>query len=196
MRHIEKIILSRGVLRARDLEQQGLSRQQILRMKQRGELIHAGRGLYLLPVATITENHTLAQVCARVPKGIVCLASALQFHNITTQNPWQVWLLIESHARTPQIDYPPLRIFRASGESFTEGVDSCEIEGVIVHVTCVAKTVVDCFKFRNKIGLDIALEALRESLREQRTDRQMLHHYARICRVERVMKPYLEAIAI
>src|SRR5579872_6327477 len=99
-----------GVLRARELTRQGISRQRIRRLTEKGELLHVGRGLYIRPDATVTENHTLAQVCARVPHGIVCLASALQFHNLTTQNPWQVWLMIERHARAPKLDYPPLRI--------------------------------------------------------------------------------------
>ena len=102
-----------GVLRARELTRQGISRQRIRRLTEKGELLHVGRGLYIRPDATVTENHTLAQVCARVPHGIVCLASALQFHNLTTQNPWQVWLMIERHARAPKLDYPPLRILRA-----------------------------------------------------------------------------------
>ena len=185
-----------GLLRARDLTQQGLSRGQIMRLTQQGELVHVGRGLYSRPNADVTENHTLAQVCARVPQGVVCLASALQFHNLTTQNPWQVWLLIESHARAPQMDYPPLRLMRASGEAFIAGVAEQEIEGVTVRVTNVAKTVADCFKYRNKIGLSIALEALKESLRERRTDRATIRHYARVCRVERVMEPYLAALSL
>jgi predicted transcriptional regulator of viral defense system len=189
-------LLDDGLLRASDLTQHGLSRGQIMRLTQQGELLRVGRGLYSRPDATITENHTLAQVCARVPQGVICLASALQFHNLTTQNPWQVWLLIESHARVPKVDYPPLRILRASGEAFTAGVEEHTVEGVTVRVTNVAKTVADCFKYRNKIGLAVALEALKEALGERRTDRAMLHRYARLCRVEHVMKPYLEALSV
>ena len=188
--------LTDGVMRARDLARQGISRQHLQRMTQQGELLHIGRGLYSRPDATITENHTLAQVCARVPHGVICLASALQFHELTTQSPWQVWLLVERHARTPKLDYPPLRIMRAGAEFLTEGVEEHKIEGVPVHVTNVARTVADCFKYRNKIGLAVAMEALRESLRERRADRASLHHYARLCRVERVMQPYLEMLAL
>ena len=188
--------IPKGAFRARDLERQGISRQRLHEMTQKGELARIGRGLYQRPDAEFTENHTLAQVCARVPHGVICLASALQFHHLTTQNPWQVWLMIERHARAPKMDYPPIRIVRAGNAAFTEGVETHEIEGISVHVTCAAKTVVDCFKYRNKIGLDAALEALREVLRERRADRNTLRHYAQICRVERVMQPYMEAMAI
>jgi predicted transcriptional regulator of viral defense system len=188
--------LEDGLLRASDLTLQGFSRGQIMRLAQQGELLRVGRGLYSRPDAAVTENHTLAQVCALAPHGVICLASALQFHHLTTQNPWQVWLLIENHARAPQMEYPPLRIVRASGEAFTAGVEEHPIEGVTVRVTDVAKTVADCFKYRSKIGLAVALEALKEALSERRTDRATLHHYARLCRVERVMQPYLEALAL
>ena len=185
-----------GVLRSRDLEEQGVARQRLHEMVQRGEVIAIGRGLYQRADSNFTENHTLAQVCARVPNGVICLSSVLQFHNLTTQNPWQVWLMIERHAHTPKMDYPPFRIVRSGDGAFTEAVETHDIESVSVRVTCVAKTVVDCFKYRNKIGIDVALEALREALRDRSTDRNTLHHYAGICCVERVMRPYLEAMSL
>lgn len=188
--------LKDGILRARDLARHGFSRQRIMRLTERGELTRVGRGLYSRPDATVTENHTLAQVCARVPHGVICLASALQFHTLTTQNPWQVWVLIEKGARDPQMDYPPLNVIHASGEAFSAGVEEHEIEGVTVRVTNVAKTVADCFKYRNKIGLDVALEALKECLQERRVDRTSIRHYARICRVERILRPYMEAFSL
>lgn len=188
--------LSEGVLRVRDLEQQGLSRQRLHEMTQRGEFVRIGRGLYQHADADFTENIGLAQVCARVPHGVICLLSALQFHHLTTQNPWQVWLMIERHARTPKMDSPPLRIVRAGDAAFTEGVEAHETDGVTVRVTNIAKTIADCFKYRNKIGLDVALEALHEVLRERHTPRTDLLHYARICRVDRVMQPYLEAMSL
>jgi len=166
-----------------------------MRLTQQGELLHVGRGLYSRPDTTVTENHTLARVCARVPQGVICLASALQFHQLTTQNPWQVWLLIENHARAPQMPYPPLRILRAGGEAFREGVEEHQIEGVTVRVTNVAKTVADCFKYRNKVGIDVAVEALRDFTRKHRGGANELARYARVCRVTRVMQPYLDAIA-
>lgn len=184
-----------GILSARNLTRNGLSRQRIQRLTARGELVHVGRGLYIRQDATVTENHTLAQVCARVPRGVVCLISALQFHILTTQNPWQVWLMIDRHARTPRLDYPPLRVIRSGGESLEAGVEVHQIEGVPVRVTDAAKTVVDCFKYRNKIGLGVALEALSAYLQSSGCDRAALRRYARICRVERVLQPYLEALS-
>jgi len=188
--------LGDGILRARDLAQSGISRKQIMQLAQEGHLVRIGRGLYSRPDAAVTENHTLAQFCARVPHGVICLMSALQFHNIGTQNPWQVWALVENGARTPQIDYPPVHIVHARGESFSSGIEEHRIEGVDVRVTCVPKTVADCFKYRSIIGLDVALEALKECLVEKRTNRVSIHHYARICRVERIIRPYMEAFSI
>jgi len=185
-----------GILRVRDLAAKGISRKHIMEMTQHGELRRVGRGLYSRPDAVVTENHTLAQVCARVPHGVICLASALQFHGIGTQNPWQVWTLIAKTARTPRLEYPPLQIVRAAGEAFATGIEEHQIEGVTVRVTCIAKTIADCFKYRNRVGLDVALEALKECLVEKRADRASLHHYARICRVEQIMRPYMEALAI
>lgn len=185
-----------GIFRARDMVAKGVSRKRIMEMTRHGELLHIGRGLYTRPNADVTENHTLAQVCARVPHGIICLVSALQFHGIGTQNPWQVWTLIENSARPPSLEYPPLQIVRASGAAFSEGTEERSIEGVTARVTCVAKTVADCFKYRNRIGLDVALEALKECLSDNRADRALLHHYARVCRVEKIMSLYMEALAI
>lgn len=188
--------LGDGMFRASALTQNGLSRKQIMHLTQQGALVRLGRGLYSRPDATVTENHTLAQFCARVPHGVICLASALQFHGIGTQNPWQLWALLEKGDRVPRMDYPPLHIVRASGDSFRAGVEEHVIEAVTVRVTNVPKTIADCFKFRNQVGLDVALEALKECLMERRADRASLRHYARICRVERVMRPYLEALSI
>ena len=185
-----------GVLTSRDLEAQGLTRKRIMQATKGEQLIRIGRGLYQRPDADITENHTLAQVAASAPKGVICLLSALQFHGLTTQNPWQVWLFVEKGARIPKLDYPPLKPHYASGEAFTAGVEVHEIEGVAVAMTCIAKTIADCFKYRNKVGIGVALEALRDCLQGRRATRATLHHYARICRVERVMTPYMEALAL
>ncbi len=187
-------ILPEGIHRARDLVARGISRTQIRRLEERGALVRLGRGLYSTPTTPVTESHTLAEVCKRVPRGVIGLTSALQFHRLTTQNPGQICLLLEHGVHAPRLDYPPLWIFRASGTAFTAGVEEHEIEGVTVRVTNVAKTITDCFKYRRRIGLDVALEALREGLREHRATVRDLHHYARICRVERVMRPYLEAM--
>ncbi|MCC7352606.1 MAG: type IV toxin-antitoxin system AbiEi family antitoxin domain-containing protein [Anaerolineae bacterium] len=184
-----------GILRPRDLPPYGISSSSIGRLYQRGEVERAGRGLYYFPDAEIvTEHHTLVEACKRVPHGVVCLLSALQFHNLGTQAPHQVWLAIDRKARRPQVDYPALRIVRFSGHALTEGVEVRTIEGVTVRIYNPAKTVADCFKYRHKIGLDIALEALREARRLRLSTNDELWHYAQVCRVANVMKPYLEAI--
>jgi predicted transcriptional regulator of viral defense system len=183
-----------GILRPHDLAAHGLSPVALYSLYRQGKVIRTGRGLYLLPDAELTEYHSLAEACKRVPHGVICLLSALRFHNIGTQNPSEVWLAIEHKARRPQVDYPPLRILRFSGAALTEGIEEQPIEGVTVRVYAVAKTVVDCFKYRHKIGLDVALEALRECLSTRRCTHQELWHYAKICRVSNVMQPYLEAM--
>jgi predicted transcriptional regulator of viral defense system len=183
------------ILRARELETRGIARAHLRELCERGLLIRSGRGVYVPADADFTEQHTLAEACKRVPRGVVCLASALRFHDLTTQDPWEVWMTIASGSRAPKLDYPPLRLFRASGEALTAGIEDHWIEGVPVRVYSLPKTVVDCFKYRNKIGLELGLEALRECLRERRCSRDELYHYATICRMERVMRPYLEALS-
>lgn len=184
------------ILRARELEPHGIARSYLRQLVERGFLEQAGRGLYTLADADTSEYQTVIEASARLPHGVICLASALRFHNLTTQNPWKVWMLIETGKRVSKVDSPPLLIFQASGRSFSEGIETHVLDGRSVRVTSAAKTVVDCFKFRDKIGLDVALEALRECLREQRATREELHHFARICRVDRIMQPYMEAFAI
>jgi predicted transcriptional regulator of viral defense system len=161
----------------------------------RGLLTRVGRGLYTLAEAEATEQRSLVEVVKRVPDGVVCLLSALQFHGLTTQSPSEVWLAIGEKARKPKAEYPPLRIVRFSGKAQTEGVAEQEIEGVTVRVTNPAKTVADCFKYRNKIGLDVALEALRDCRRKRKATADELWRYAKVCRVTNVMRPYLEAVA-
>ena len=188
--------LAEGVLRARALVEQGLSRYQIKEMADKGQLLHLGRGLYSLPNSPVTENHDLAQVAARVPHGVICLASALQFHGLTTQNPWRIHLMLRRGARPPHIEHPPLFLVYAGGESYSAGIEEHVVEGVRVRVTGVAKTIADCFKYRSKVGLDVALEALKQTLQEKRATRTEIRCYAQICRVENVMRPYLEALSI
>lgn len=185
-----------GVLRARTLVQSGLSRQRIKELADSGRLVRLGRGLYSLPESTVTENHDLAQVGARVPHGVICLASALQFHGLTTQNPWRVHIMVPRGARPPHIEHPPLFLVYAGGPSYSAGIEEHLVEGVQLKVTCVAKTVADCFKYRSKVGLDVALEALKQTLEERRATRAEIRKYARICRVENVMRPYVEALSV
>lgn len=143
----------------------------------------------------MSENRTLAEVGKKVPQGVICLLSALRFHELTTQSPHEVWLALERPAWSPSIAHITLHITRFSGPAFSEGQEKHFIEGVPVRITSPAKTVADCFKYRNKIGLDVAIEALREARRKRLYTMNELMHFARICRVATVMQPYLESLS-
>jgi predicted transcriptional regulator of viral defense system len=184
---------SEGVT-ARQLAAAGIHSQVLTRLVEAGELERLARGVYRTPDQPLTEHHGLVLAAAQAPRGVVCLLSALQFHDIGTQLPRQVWLAIDRRARRPVVEYPPLRIVRFSGEAFSAGVEIPRLEGQEVRVYGVAKTVADTFKYRNKIGLDVALEALREAWHGRRLSIDELHHYAGICRVRTVIRPYVEAL--
>ena len=189
-----RLVRSRKLLRARDLAEQGLPTITLTRLVQAGKLDRVARGLYALPHAAMSEHRSLAEVALRVPRGVVCLLSALQFHEIGTQAPFEVWLAIPNRDTPPRIEYPPIRIVRMSDDALTDGVQRKRIDGVEVPIFNPARTVVDCFKFRNKIGLDVALEALRDGWRERRFTIDDLGHHATRQRVANVMRPYIEAI--
>jgi predicted transcriptional regulator of viral defense system len=189
-----KLVQKAGVLRPRDLDELGIPREYLVRLRRRGDLERPSRGIYVLADAEVGESHSLAEACKRVPQGTVCLLSALQLHELTTQIPHEVWLAIDVKARSPKVDYPPLRIVRASGEALTYGVEEHRVEGVLVKVYSPAKTVADCFKYRNKIGLDVALEALRDTWRQRKATMDELLKAAKVCRVANVMRPYLESL--
>ena len=195
---IQKVIeLSRrwGVIRPRDLYPYGIPREVLRRMEQKGMLKKVGRGLYVGEGADhITEHHTLAEACKRTPHGVICLLSALAFHGLTTQSPFEVWMAIDKKARLPKSKGPPVRFVRFSGSALSEGVEEHVVEGIPVRIYKPAKTVVDCFKYRNKIGIDVAIEALRDCRRDRKCGSDELWHYAKICRMTRVIKPYLEAV--
>jgi predicted transcriptional regulator of viral defense system len=183
-----------GVLRPRDLEAQGIHREYLRRLEQQGLLIRSGHGIYTLLDTNFTEHHSLVEATQRVPHSIVCLLSALRFHEITTQAPFEVWLAIHGKAHTPREKLIPLHIVYMSGKAFESGTETHQLEGISVPIYNLPKTVADCFKYRNKIGLDVALEALRESWRDRRCTMDELWHYAKICRVSNVMRPYLESL--
>ena len=189
-----KMAGSLGVLRARDLVEQGIPRIVLSRLEKRGLLKRSGRGLYVLPESDITEFHAFAEASKRIPQGVICLLSALRFHGLTTQSPFEVWLAIGIKARKPRVESPPLRIVRFSCESMVYGVERHLVEGVPVRITSPAKTVADCFKYRNKIGLDAAMEALRDYRRLRKGSLDDLWRAAEVCRVTAVIRPYLEAI--
>ena len=183
-----------GTLRPRDLQSKGLPPDYLWRLHQKEKLEKVGRGMYAIPGAGLSEHQTIVQAALRVPHGVVCLLSALRFHDLTTQSPFEIWMAIDGKARSPKEEIIPLRIMRFSGEALTAGVESHSIKGVKVKVYNPAKTVADCFKYRNKIGLDVAIEALRDCWRKKRATTDQLWHYAKVCRVARVMRPYLESL--
>ena len=183
-----------SILRPRDLQEKGLPSDYLWRLHKQGKLEKVGRGMYAAHGAELSEHQTVVQAALRVPHAVVCLLSALRFHDLTTQSPFEVWMAIDVKARTPKEDIIPLRIVRFSGIALTAGVETHRIEGVDVKVYKPAKTVADCFKYRNKIGLDVAIEALRDCWRKKLATSDGLWQYAKVCRVARVMRPYLESV--
>lgn len=171
-----------------------MSRVALARLARAGKVERVARGLYVRPNPKPTKHHTLVEAAVRVPHGIVCLLSALSFHGLTTQSPHEVWMAIDVKARKPRTDWPPLRIVRFSGVALEHGVEHHRIERVDVRITSRAKTVADCFKYRNKLGLDVALEALRSYLRSRGRSVDALMEAAAVCRVKHVILPYLEAL--
>lgn len=191
-----QLVRERGVVRPRDLREHGIAREELRRLRDKGVLVQHARGLYMAADTPLTEHHGLVQVACLVPDGVVCLLSALRFHDLTTQEPSEVWLALPSRGHEPALDYPPLQTVRMNAATYGAGVETHVLERVEVPVFGVAKTVADCFKYRSKIGLDVALEALREGWRERRFTMDDLWHYAEICRVAKVMRPYLEMVVV
>jgi predicted transcriptional regulator of viral defense system len=191
---IMRYVKQHGIVRPRDIEAIGLPREYLLRLHRQGKVVRFGRGLYSLPDAAITERHSYAEVARRVPGSVFCLLSALAFHEITTQSPASIWIALPNGARKPGISTPSLRAVRLSGPSLTEGIENHKVEGVPIRVYSVAKTVADCFKFRNKVGLDVAIEALKDALREKKATVNEIYRYAKVCRVSNVIRPYMEAL--
>lgn len=190
-----RIIRAQGIARPRDLVARGISRATLTRLLDEDLAVREARGLYVVANHAPTETHTLAQVAKRVPQAVFCLLTALRFHGLTTQSPAEVWLALPEKARRPRLDSPRLRVARFSGPALTTGIEEHTVEGVVIHVYSAAKTVADCFKYRNKIGIDVAVEALRDFSRQYRGGATELARCAKICRVSRVMQPYLDAIA-
>jgi predicted transcriptional regulator of viral defense system len=183
-----------SVVTTGDVVAAGIHTQELSRLVQTGQLERIARAQYRLPGEASSEHHGLALAAAAAPKGVICLLSALSFHGIGTQLPFDVWIAIDRRARRPSLNYPPLRVLRFSGAALIEGIETHKIEGRSVRIYGIAKTIADTFKYRNKIGLDVALEALREAWHERRIRIDDLDRFARICRVERVMRPYIEAL--
>ena len=184
----------RPLLRARDLAAAGLPTVLLSRLVAAGELERVSRGVYSLPGRSVSEHRSLAEASLRVPKGVICLLSALRVHALGTQAPFEVWVALPNHFPAPRVEQPALRIVRMSGAAFSEGIEKLEVEGVSVPVFSPSKTVADCFKYRNKIGLDVALEALRDGWAQGKLSMDELWHFATVDRVSHVMRPYLESI--
>jgi predicted transcriptional regulator of viral defense system len=185
----------RGLVRPRDLDRLRVPRTTLKRLVDAGLLVRRSRGVYTVPEHEPTEHTDLAAVAKRAPKAIICLLSALRFHELTTQNPFEIWIMIDRSAWPPRIEHPPVRVIRASGAALAEGVGVHEIEGVEVRITAPAKTVADCFKYRSKVGTDVAVEALRDCWRQRKVTMDEIHRFARIDRVANVMRAYMESLA-
>ncbi|MBU2602467.1 MAG: type IV toxin-antitoxin system AbiEi family antitoxin domain-containing protein [Actinobacteria bacterium] len=184
----------RGVLRPRDLKEIGISPRYLSVLRDQGLLEQPARGLYMLTNADVSEHVSFAQAAKLVPHGVICLVSALVFHELTTQLPFQVWMAIDQSARLPKKSSVPIRIVRFSGPALASGIEQHDVDGVAVRIYGPAKTVADCFKYRNKIGLDVAIEALRDCWNRRLCSMDDLWNYARVCRVGAVMRPYLESL--
>lgn len=184
-----------GVFRLRDAMQRGIHPEVLRRMVASGQLLRPARGVYAAPARSPTEHTDLAQAALRVPAGVICLLSALHYHHIGTQMPHEVWMMIDRRSRRPTIDSPPMRFILASGSPLTEGIDTVTIERRKVKIFNPAKTVVDCFRYRRHVGLDVAIEALREAIRHRRCTPDAIARCAVSCGVWSVVRPYLEAVA-
>jgi predicted transcriptional regulator of viral defense system len=183
-----------GLLKTTDALRAGIHPRTLYTMRDSGILEQIARGLYRLADMPALGNPDLVSVALKVQGGVICLISALAFHEITTQIPHEVYVALERGARAPHLSYPPLRIFRFSGKAFTEGVEVHEMDGISVRIYSPEKTLADCFKYRNKIGMDTVLEALKLYRQRKSIKVEDLLEFARICRVEKVMRPYLEAV--
>lgn len=188
------MVRRRGLVRPRDLERAGLPTAVLYRLRDQGEVEQVGPGLFRHPDAAITEKHTYAQAAKLIPSGVVCLLSALAFHEVGTQLPHEVWMALRAHSKRPTVSAVPLRIVWFSGDAFAEGIETHAVEGVEVNVYSTAKTIADLFKFRNKVGVDVAVEALRDAWVRRLVTMEEILRFAKVCRVEGVMRPYLEAI--
>lgn len=188
------LLEKRGIMRLAELREAGVSAATVSRMEQDGEVIRLSRGLYQLPDATLDVSHSLAEAAKRTPKGVVCLVSALAFHGLTDQLPSKVWMAIGKKDWAPKPDGAPIRVVRFTESLLAEGVETHMIEGVSVKVFDVAKTVTDCFRHRNKVGLSVAIEGLQETLRQRKATPAEIARQAERGGVSTVIRPYLEAL--
>ncbi len=184
-----------ALLRPSDAVAYGYSRAYLSQLAKQGVVRQVSRGLYATSQRKESEFSSLAEIAIKHPNHLICLLSALSFHGLTTQAPHEVWIAVGNKDRIPKMSYPPLHVVRFGGETMTDGVTKQKIDGIEVNVTSIPKTIADCFKFRNKIGLDVALEALKEGWASKRVTMDELWHYSKLCRVQNVMRPYLQVLA-
>lgn len=190
------LIRRKGAVRSRELVEAGIARVQLSRLVAAGELVRLARGVYSAPGVVLPgADEGVLVVAERIPDARLCLLTALRLHDLTTQAPFEVWIAIGNKDRPPRLDWPPLRVVRFSGEALAAGLETRKVGGKQVRITNVAKTIADCFKFRNLVGLDVAIEALRDALRARAVTVDELWKYAQICRVTKLMRPYLEVLA-
>ncbi|MBK9990941.1 MAG: AbiEi antitoxin N-terminal domain-containing protein [Verrucomicrobia bacterium] len=192
-KHLMKAFKTATMLPSKELEARGLQRGDIQAAVRSGVISRVASGLYRFSEAEVTENHSLVQASRIVPHGVVCLLSALRFHETTTQAPHEVWLAVPRDSWRPKAK--GIRLVQFAKNALGEGIEAHKIEGAVVRVTSLARTVADCFKFRNKIGLDVAVEALRDVRSRRKCSVDELLRQARLCRVAKVMQPYLEALS-
>jgi len=183
------------IIRPRDVEAIGVPREYLLRLMRQGVIRRSGRGVYVMANTRPTEHHSLAVAAKEIPKGVICLLSALRFHGLTTQQPSEVWIGIHVRSRSPRVSTASIRLVRYSEKTLHAGAQVHLLEGVPARIFSAGKTVADCFKYRSKIGLDVAMEALKDALKKRKATVDEIERYARLCRVSRVMRPYLEALA-
>jgi predicted transcriptional regulator of viral defense system len=183
-----------GIMRMTAAIKSGIHRRTLYAMRDHGVLELMSRGLYRLADAPPLASPDLVAVAQRVPRGVICLISALAFHDLTTQIPHEVYLAVSRDSEPPRVDYPPVRVFRFAGPAYSAGIEKRDIDGARVQIFSREKTLADCFKYRNKIGLDTAVEALKRYKQQGRIDAEALLRHAQTCRVAKVIRPYLEAI--
>ena len=193
-RALDQIVSIGGLVRTKQARELGIQSRVLKQLVQENKLEQISRGLYRIPDKHPISNPDLFTVAARIPNGVICLVSALSFHDITTQIPNKVFIALDRMTETPRLDYPPLSIHRFSGKAYSEGVEIHTVDGIDVKVYSAEKTLADCFKFRNKIGMDVAIEALKFYRSRKKIKMKDVYHFARICRVENIMRPYLEAV--
>ncbi|QHN03072.1 transcriptional regulator [Granulicella sp. WH15] len=192
--HIGAFVQERTLVRSNELKGLPASRSHLWNLAKAGKIERVGHGLYRSKEAPLSAYETLLETAKRVPRGVLCLSSALRYHELTSENPFEVWLAIERGSWTPKMDYPPVRIVHYSKATFEFGIESHSVDGGTLRVYSPAKTVADCFKFRSKVGIETAIQALRAAYREKKASMDDLWDAAKVCRVVNVMRPYMESL--